>query len=152
MNRKLRMIGEFEALDRRIVPSGGGSKQDVAAAVQQTATSANFGNLISALNNITAQIGNLNALNNVNAVVSLVNVQDVLNGNNVTALNNALNNNLDNVHILQDFLNNSVNNNTVQIIKDALNNNNVAIGQVVGINVLSGGQVVVFTLPPPPAG
>src|SRR5438067_9855173 len=123
LTRKRRLIGQFETLDQRIVPSGGGSTNGAAAAVQQTAHSANFGNLISALNNITAQIGNLNVLNNVNAVVSLVNVQDVLNGNNINALNNALNHNLDNVHVLQDFLNNSLNNNTVNIIKDALNNN-----------------------------
>ena len=41
--------------------------------------------------------------------------------------------------MLQDFLNN----NNVEIIKNALNNN-VAISDVVAIDVLSGGEIVIF--------
>ena len=97
------------------------------------------GTLIAALNNIAVQINNLKALNNLTVEdVQVVNVKDVLNGNNVEAFNNALNRN--NVEILT--LQNTLNNN--EIIKNVLNNNNVEIGQVVAIDVLSGGDVIVF--------
>lgn len=97
----------------------------------------NQGNLISALNNIAVQIERLNALNNLTVTdVQVVNVQDVLNNNNV--LNNALNRN--NVEILN--LRNVLNNN--EIIKNALNNVNINISRVVAIDVLSGGDVIVF--------
>lgn len=97
------------------------------------------GNLLSALNNIVVEIGQLNALNDLTVEkVRVVNVKDVLNGNNVEALNNALNRN--NVEILN--LRNVLNNN--EVIKNALNNNNVAVGQVVAIDVLSGGDVILF--------
>ena len=99
----------------------------------------NTGNLITALNNIVVEIGQLNALNDLTVEnVRVVNVKDVLNGNNVQALNNALNRN--NVEILN--LRNVLNNN--EVIKNALNNNNVAVGQVVAIDVLSGGDVILF--------
>ena len=102
---------------------------------------ATFGNLIAALNNVNVEINNLEALNNLTIQdVRVVNVEDVLNGNNVNALNN---NDVD-VAILQDFLNNSLNNNNVEILNDALNNNNVVITDVVAIDVLSGGDIVVF--------
>jgi hypothetical protein len=105
----------------------------------QLANQATVGNLISALNNIAVQITNLEALNGLTVEdVQVVNVQDVLNGNNVQALNNALNRN--NVEILN--LRNVLNNN--EVIKNALNNNNVAIGQVVAVDVLSGGDVILF--------
>jgi hypothetical protein len=64
--------------------------------------------------------------------VRLVNGKDVLNRNNV--LNNALNRNDVDVKSLRNFLNNSVNNNE-EVIKNAFNN--VAIGDVVAIDVLS---------------
>ena len=69
----------------------------VAASAQrpaQVAPQATFGNLISALNNVSVQINKLNALNGLTvSQVRVVNVSDLLNGNNVTALNNALNKN-----------------------------------------------------------
>ena len=102
---------------------------------------ATFGNLIAALNNVNVEINNLEALNNLTIQdVRVVNVENVLNGNNVNALNN---NDVD-VAILQDFLNNNLNNNNVEILNNALNNNNVAITDVVAIDVLSGGDIVVF--------
>jgi hypothetical protein len=105
----------------------------------QTAKQATAGNLITALNNIAVQITNLAALNDLTVEdVQVVNVEDVLNDNNVEALNNALNRN--NVEILN--LRNVLNNN--EVIKNALNNNDVAINDVVAIDVLSGGDVVVF--------
>lgn len=106
----------------------------------QQAGQVTSGTLIAALNNIAVQISNLEALNDLTVEdVQVVNVEDVLNGNNVEALNNALNRN--NVEILT--LQNTLNNN--EIIKNVLNNNNVDIGQVVAIEVLSGGDVIVFS-------
>ena len=111
-------------------------------AMAQRAQQNTVGNLIAALNNIAVQITNLNALNDLTVEdVQVVNVEDVLNGNNVEAFNNALNRN--NVEIIE--LQNTLNNN--EIVKNVLNNNNVAIGEVVAIDVLSGGDVIVFFQP-----
>lgn len=104
-------------------------------------TQVNANNLVSALNNISVEINELKALNDLTVEdVQLVNVEDTLNNNKI--LNNSLNQNK--VNILQDFLNNSVNNNNVEIIKNSLNNNDVDIEDVVAIDVLSNGTVVVF--------
>jgi hypothetical protein len=106
---------------------------------------ATFGNLIAALNNVAVNINNLEALNDLTvADVRVVNVEDVLNGNNVQALNNALNNNDVDVNVLRDFLNNSVNDNVV-IVNDVLDIGNVLVQDVIAlqVNVLSG-QVTVF--------
>lgn len=112
---------------------------------QQVSNQATFGNLIAALNNITVQIDRLNALNNLTiGDVTLVNIQDLLNGNNVRAFNNALNRNNVEIVTLRNVLNNN------EIIKNALNNFNilnnlnVVVGQLVAINVLSGGVTVFF--------
>lgn len=106
----------------------------------QQATQITSGNLIAALNNIAVEIGNLQALNDLTVQnVRVVNVEDVLNGNNVEAFNNALNRN--NVEVVT--LRNTLNNN--EIVKNVLNNNNVAIGQVVAVDVLSGGDVIIFS-------
>ena len=100
---------------------------------------ATFGNLIAALNNIAVEIDELNALNNLEIEdVQVVNVEDVLSGNNIRALNNALNRNEVDILNLRNVLNNN------EVIKNALNRNNVAIGEVVAIDVLSGGDVIVF--------
>jgi hypothetical protein len=103
-----------------------------------------FGNLIAALNNINVEINNLQALNDLTITdVRVVNVEDVLNDNNVRAFNNALNRNEVDIAVLQNFLNNSLNDNVVTI-REVLSNNNVAIGEVVAIDVLSGGDVVIY--------
>lgn len=110
-----------------------------ALAQNQQTGQATFGNLIAALNNISVEINDLSALNDLTINdVQVVNVQDTLNGNNVQALNNALNRNNVEVITLQNTLNNN------EVIKNALNNNNVAINRVVAIDVLSGGDVIVF--------
>ncbi len=112
-----------------------------AAAPNQAAGQVNQGNLISALNNVAVQVGDVTALNDLTIQdVQVVNVEDVLNNSNV--LNNVLRD--ANVQVLQDFLNDSLNNNNVEIIKEALNNNNVLISDVVAVNVLSGGDLIVF--------
>ena len=102
----------------------------------QLAQQATVGNLISALNNIAVQITNLEALNDLTLEeidVRVVNVEDVLNDNNVEAFNNALNRNYVKILNLRNVLNNN------EVIKNALNNNDV-----VAIEVLSGGDLVVF--------
>jgi len=105
------------------------------AAAPQTTT----GNLIAALNNISVEIDNLEALNDLTINdVQVVNVEDVLNGNNVEALNNSLNRNDVEIDALQNFLNNN------DVITDSLNNNQVLVTDVVAIDVLSGGDVIVF--------
>jgi hypothetical protein len=105
----------------------------------QQAGQATVGNLISALNNIAVQITSLQALNDLTVEdVRVIDVDDVLNDNNVQALNNALNENNVEVVTLRNVLNGN------EVIKEALNNNNVAVSDVVAIEVLSGGDVVVF--------
>ncbi len=106
-------------------------------------TQINTGNLVSALNNVNVEIDQLNVLNDLTITdVRVVNVEDSVNNNRV--LNNVLNNNQTDIAVLQDFLNNSVNNNNVEIIKNVLNNNDVDIDDVVAIDVLRNGDVVVF--------
>lgn len=118
-----------------------------ATAQVQVGRQATVGNLIAALNNINVEIDELNALNDLTVQdVQVVNVENVLNDANIKAFNNALNRN--NVEILN--LRNVLNNNQCSVvavcdaIKNVLNNNNIAIGDVVAIDVLSGGEVVVF--------
>lgn len=108
---------------------------------------ATFGNLIAALNNVAVNINNLELLNGLTVTdVRVVNVEDVLNGNNVQALNNALNNNDVDINVLRDFLNNSVNDNTV-IVNDVLDIQGVLIQDVIALDVnLLTGQVTIFQL------
>lgn len=102
-------------------------------------TQINTGNLVSALNNVNVEIDQLNVLNDLTINdVQVVNVEDSVNNNRI------LNNNETDITILQDFLNNSVNNNNVEVIKNVLNNNNVAIDDLVAIDVLRNGDVVLF--------
>jgi len=123
---------QIEVLDDRITPA-------------PVARQANFGNLISALNNVAVQLENVQVLSNIGNL-EVVHVQDVLNGNNVQALNNALNRNAVDIALLQNFLNNSVNNNNIEVLKNFLNNSNVNISDLVAVNVLSGGDIVVFSM------
>lgn len=101
----------------------------------------NQGNLISALNNINANINDVidvtDSLNNVD--VRVVDVDNVANNNNV--LNNALNRNDVDINVLRDFLNESINNN---VLGQALQNADVNVSDVVAVDVLSGGDIVIF--------
>ena len=125
-------LPRVERLDERITPSN-------------AATGLNQGNLIAALNNVAVQIDRVNVLNGIQIDdVRVVNVEDVLRNSNV--LNNVLRNANTNVQVLQDFLNDSVNNNNVEILNDVLNQNDVVVSDVVAVNVLSGGDVILFTL------
>lgn len=117
-----------------------------AAPPDQVARQATVGNLIAALNNINVQIQRLRVLNNLTLTdVQVVNVEDVLNDNNTRAFNNALNRNEVNVGILQDFLNdNTILNGNVVTVRNVLNDLNIDFDDVVAINVLSDGKVIVF--------
>lgn len=109
------------------------------AAPDQAAGGINQGNLISALNNVAVQVDRVNALNDLTVQdVQVVNVQDVVRNSRV--LDNALRD--ADIDVLTNFLNGSLNNN--EVVKDVLDDANVAITDVVAINVLSGGDVVVF--------
>jgi hypothetical protein len=111
------------------------------ALAQPPVTQINQGQLISALNNVNVQVDRVNALNNLTLNdIRVVNVQDVI--HNSSVLNNALRD--ANIQVLQDFLNGSLNNNVVQVLNNALNNNNVNVSRVVAVDVLSGGDVILF--------
>ena len=111
---------------------------DLTAKNEQTGQ-VTYGNLIAALNNINVQINNLEALNDLTVDrVRVVSADNLLQDGNIQALNNALNRNETEILNLRDVLNDN------NIIQEALNNNNVAVNDVVAIDVLSGGDVVVF--------
>jgi len=127
---------QLERLDERIVPAHGGLGQ------------ANFGNLISALNNIAVQVQEVNVLNNVDEI-RVVYLEDVLNNslNNLRALNNVLRNADIDVNVLsglQDVLSHNEVLNNNNILNNALDQNKVAISDVIAVNVLSGGDLIVF--------
>ena len=97
---------------------------------------------------VAATVGVVAQLQSTGSQVGLVNLSNSL--NNLTALNNVLNHNnvLDgnNVPItVQDI--NVLNGVQVTALNDALNALNVQIGQVVGVAVLSGGQILAFGAP-----
>ena len=123
------------------------------ASFQQNIGQATFGNLIAALNNIAVNIQNLQALNDLvdtgditigDINVQLVRVGDVLSGNNIRALNNALNRNQVEINVLRNFLNN----NDIDIdvlIQNVLNRNTVVVNDVIAIDVnVQTGTIIVF--------
>ena len=102
------------------------------------------GNLLAALNNVNVNIQDFLDLQNLTVQdIQVVDVDNVLNNANI--LNNSPF--LNNITILQNFLNNSLNNNNVEILNNALNNLDVdvVLTDVVAIDVLSGGDLLVFT-------
>jgi galactokinase len=135
MSKKFTLLGVAAAAAMLAV-----AVPSTSAAQTQKSGQVTRGNVISALNNIDAQINKLNALNHLTvSQVRVVNVQDLFNKNNVNALNQALNNNHTKILNLRNVLNNN------EVIKNALNSNNVALDRVVAVNVLSGGGgVTVF--------
>jgi ABC-type antimicrobial peptide transport system permease subunit len=135
MHRTKRVVAVSATFAALALPVG------ATAQPNQAAGQINQGNLISALNNVAVQVDRVNALNDLTIEdVQVVNVQDVIRNSRV--LNNALRD--ADIDVLTDFLNNSVNNNNVEILNDVLNANDVAINDLVAVNVLSGGDVVLF--------
>jgi hypothetical protein len=114
-------------------PADVAPQQAVAGVGQGTAA------LIAALNNVAVVVQEVAVLSNIGQI-QVVNVEDVL--NNTDILRNARF--LNNITILQDFLNNTLNNNNVEILNNFLNQNNIAIDDVVAIDVLSGGDITIF--------
>lgn len=90
--------------------------------------------VVAAVVQVQDTLNNLQVLSG-NGSVEIVTVKD--------SLNNVLQNArfLNNITILQNFLNG----NTCLAVCDSLNELNVAIADVVAINVLSGGDLIVFT-------
>ena len=107
-----------------------------------------LGTLIDAIVQVQANITDVlndadilnDSLNNVN--VQLISVKDSLNGAQLNVLSDILNNSQvlsNNVTTLQNFLNGNT------VLQDFLNNNSIAISDVIAIDVLSGGNIVIFT-------
>jgi len=87
------------------------------------------------------QVGLVNvghSLNNLTALNNVLNNSPILSGNSVLNGSPILNNSLNNLNIIQGILNNSLNGIAI------LNNNNIAVGQVLGVALLSGGGIVVI--------
>jgi hypothetical protein len=105
-----------------------------AAPADATRQSGGAAGVVAAVVQVDDTLNNLSVLSDIGSV-EVITVKD--------SLNNVLQNArfLNNVTVLQDFLNN----NDVDVLNDALNNNNVVISDVVAIDVLSGGDLVIFS-------
>jgi len=100
------------------------------------------------LNNINAQVRALENVNVQDVDIRVVNVEDVLRGANVNALNNALNKNNTEILNLRNVLNGNA------VLNDSLNNVlrdanidvtvPVFIQDVVAVEVLKTGDIVLF--------
>ena len=103
--------------------------------------------VVSQLMSLVAQGGLIN-VNDLTAQVGLVNVSKSL--NSVQILNNVLNNSpiLNNNEILKNITLTDVNVLSIDestVLNNFLNDNNIAINDVVSVAVLSGGDLIVFT-------
>lgn len=106
------------------------------AAPSPTNQSSGAAGVIAAVVQVDDTLNELRVLSpNGNQNIEVVTVKD--------SLNNVLNNSpilSNNVVTIQDFLNN----NDVNVLTDFLNNANIDINDVVAVDVLSGGDIVVF--------
>ena len=103
------------------------------AAGRGTTQSGGAAGVVAAVVQVDDTLNNLSVLSDIGSI-EVITVKD--------SLNNVLQNArfLNNVTVLQDFLNN----NDVDVLNDALNNNNVIVSDVIAIDVLSGGDIVIF--------
>lgn len=108
-----------------------------ANAAPAAAQSGGAAGLVAAVVQVNDTLNDLTLLSNIGSI-EIVTVKG--------SLNNVLQNArfLNNVTVLQDFLNNSVNNNNVEILKNFLNDNEVLITDVIAVDVLSNGDIVVY--------
>lgn len=93
------------------------------------------------------QVGLVNvghSLNNLTALNNVLNNSPILSGNNVLNGSPILNNNNILQNILNGSLNGSLNNLQITALNNFLNINHIAVGQVLGVAVLSGGGIVVI--------
>jgi hypothetical protein len=102
----------------------------------------NFGVLISSINNMPRELSELQARTNLTASdVRIVNVADLMEGNNRAALDNALSKNTANNAKLSTAI--SAN----KVLADYLNTNKVVATRVVAIDVPPSGPVTLFVQP-----
>ena len=114
-----------------------------AASAQQESRLATPGNLLAALHNISAEVQALNHLDAQSMRVVIVDAGELLSGNNGQVLSTALNANQANILALQHFLNND--RTAVGVaIREGLARNQLVVGEVVAIDVLNNGDVIVF--------
>lgn len=121
-----------------------------AAAARPTTQTQGAAGLVNALVGLNGQLGpnqvgilNIgNSLNNLTALNNVLNNSPILSGNNVLNGSPILNNSLNNLQAIKNILilNGALNGNTIT----AANGNTVNIGQVLGVAVLSGGGIVVI--------
>ena len=110
------------------------------AEAKQKTNQISFGNLISALNNVSVILDNVDIIDDVTVGdITVVDARNLLQGARINALNNALNNNNVEILNLRDVLNDN------EIIKDVLNDADIDIDDVIGVDVLNG-RFVIFTL------
>lgn len=113
-------------------------------ATEQAAEPVTFGSLMIALKDVGAQIDELQALSNLTAEgVQVVNVEGLLQGASLEVLNNTVDEREAEIRTLKDALSGN------EVIMSALSDNNVAIEDVVAVDVLRQGEVVVFYQPHP---
>ena len=105
-----------------------------AAPANATRQSGGAAGVVAAVVQVDDTLNNLSVLSDIGSV-EVITVKD--------SLNNVLQNArfLNNVTVLQNFLNN----NDVDVLNNALNNNNVVVSDVIAIDVLSGGDLLIFT-------
>ena len=114
-----------------------------ATAQQQEARWVPSGNLLAAVGNTSAQIQALNRLHAESIRVVTVDVGDLLSGNDVQGWGNALNWDQGNVLALQNFLSNDQTA-AAAAIRNGLIRNQLLVNEVVAIDVLTHGEVIVF--------
>jgi len=109
-----------------------------AALAQPNNQSGGAAGVVAAVVQVQDTLNNLQVLSG-NGNVEIITVKDSLNNllQNATFLNN--------ITILQDFLNNNTCLAVCQSLNNVLNNNNVQVADLVAIDVLSGGDLILFT-------
>lgn len=145
----LRTLAVLPALALAAVAFAPAAQAQPAGPNNQQQRAITLGGLIDALIQVQANINDVlndadilnNSLNNNN--VQVVNVEDVLNGAQINVLSDILNNSevlSRNDVLLQDFLNNN------EVLKNFLNDANINVEDVIAIDVLDTGNIVIFVL------
>lgn len=114
-----------------------------------TYASPDYSDVTYSLSSITAEISEITALTQLNAQqLKIVYVEDILNKDQLTVVENSLNNPIVKLNILtlQNILNlkNVLNGNNVLSFGQFLSNNNTSIGNVIAIDHFNDGGILVF--------
>lgn len=132
-----RRDADTDTLPSGVAGAADSAEQDVTGSVNGSANAhANFGSLISSLNNASAQAQQIRGLTNVGEVM-LVDASSLTRGSRANALNNALSRSQ--VSELRDALSSN------QAIANVLAENNISVDDVLSARVMADGQVVVYT-------